>query len=404
VSEVSEMPIPPLPTWRPAVSREEASTPCPSAGAARVALPRGQAVWLISGYDLCRRVLSHPDLRSDHADPNYPDLFPIKKSRRDGGAGPSTYSGMDHPEHTLHRRLIANEFSRRAVELWRGRVAAIAEQALGEMCETGARSGDLVNQYAEPIASVVIFEFLGVPARWRPELARLAGILLGDAGADREAAQGASTVFRACLNEVIAEKEAHSGDDLLGRLADRYREEKRYSRAQFVEFAGALVTAGRQTVASMIALSAAMLIERPEERHRMLADRRLLALGVEELLRFLSVANLAPARVAVADVELGDIHICRGEGVVSSTAHANYDALHFMDPTRFDIHRKAPPHLAFGYGAHKCLGQHLARLELEAALSVLFKALPDIRLCDAGPVKLRHEVPMLAVEEMRVGW
>jgi cytochrome P450 len=401
---MNETPIFPLPCWRPAVVKEDLSVNGPRVGAAKIQLPRGQQVWLISSYDLCRQVLSHPDLRSDHTHPSYPDVFPIKKSRKNGSPVLATYSGMDHPEHTLHRRLIAEEFSKRAVEHWRARVFAIAAHALDAMRASGASFGELVSQYAEPVASTTIFEFLGVPPSWRPELARLARILLGGPGSDREVAQAASKAFRARLEALIAEKEARPGEDLLGRLTTRYQREGLYSRAQFVEFAGGLITAGHQTAITMIALSAAVLIERPAERGQMFADKRFFAQGVEELLRYLSVADLAPARVAAADVEIAGLRICEGEGVIASTAHANYDAERFVDAARFDIHRGDLGHMAFGYGVHKCLGQHLARLELEAGLIVLFQALPHLQLSDAAPLKLRREQAILTVEEVGVSW
>ncbi|WP_375790673.1 cytochrome P450 [Bradyrhizobium sp. vgs-9] len=401
---VDEMPITRLPDWRPAVLKDEPPTPTSGSAAKRVLLPRGQVVWLVSSYELCRQVLSHAAFCSDHAHPAYPDVFPIKKVSQNQAPMLATYSGMDHPEHTLHRRLIAPEFSRAAVEQWRTQVREFAEQARESMLASGASSGDLVRQYAEPIASTTIFAFLGVPLSWRPELMQFAGILAGGTGVDRGTAQAASLGFRARLDALLAEIEVRPSDCLISRLIEKYKPEKRYSRAQFVELVGALIAAGYQTVTTMIALSAALLIDRPLERARMLADHRSLAMGIEELLRYLSVGDLTPARVAASDVDIDGWRVRAGEGVIASTAHANYDRQRFENASRFDPDRKDCDHLAFGHGVHKCLGQHLARLELEAALTVLFQALPEPRFADVAPLKLQRNHAILAVESVLVQW
>ena len=403
MTDINDNLVSPLPTWRPAVGTEDELPRSPTAVATRVRLAQGQQVWFLSGYDICRLALLHPDLRSDHTHPNYPDVFPIQKTRENKSLHFATYSGMDHPEHTLHRHLIAKEFSYQSVERWSERVQLIAKAAVRSMLTPGTRRADLVSQFAEPIASTTIFEFLGVPCSWRPEMARDARVLLGT-GSDRQSANSASKSFRARLNSLMAEKEAGNENDLLGRLVARYRRDGLYSRPQLIEFAGALVVAAHQTATTAIALSVATLIERPAARYQMLADRSVFSRGVEELLRYLSVADLATARVATADVDLGGVHVRKGEGVIASTAHANYDVRRFVDAEILDIHRERPRHLAFGYGAHKCLGQHLARLELEASLRVLFEALPDVRLEDVTTLKFRRDGAILAAEEVIVNW
>lgn len=400
----NEAPIPPMPGWRPAVLKDERPTPTPGLAAKQVQLPHGQVVWLVSSYELCRQLLSHPAFRSDHTHPGYPDVFPIKKSEQKQVPLLATYSGMDHPEHTLHRRLIAPEFSKAVVETWRPQVHGFAEQARHAMCASAARSGDLVSQFAEPIASTTIFAFLGISSSWRPELMQFARVLLGGAGADRKTAQAASLSFRTQLDALLAENETSSSEGLLARLIERYKREGRYLRAQFVEFVGALITAGYQTVATMIALSSALLIDRPAERVRMLADEQALAAGIEELLRYLSVADLAPARVAATNVDIAGWRVLEGEGVIASTAHANYDGCRFQNAERFDPDREDRGHLAFGHGIHKCLGQHLARLELEVALVVLFRALPELRFADAAPLRIQRDQAILTVDRVGVAW
>ncbi len=401
---MDETPIPPIPGWTPTVGAEDASQ-CPRhADARKVRLPNGQEVWLLSGYDICREALTHRALSSDHTHPNYPDVFPIKKSREAQRATLATYSGMDPPEHTLHRRLMAEEFSIDSVGKWRQRVFAIAERQLETLVAPQRRSGEIVAQYAEPIASTTIFEFLGIRPDWRTEMARLAHVLLGS-GADRQAASAASASFRQFLDALGAEKETDANaDDVLSRLVVRYRREGLYSRLQFVELAGALIAAAHRTATTMIALSIAMLIERPDARIQMFADRVAFDRGVEELLRYLSVGDLATARIAVAEVELAGMSIEKGEGMIVSTAHANYDVEKFPDAWRFDISRQGPDHVAFGHGAHKCLGQHLARLELEAALRVLFGRLPYLRHENLDAMRVQREGAVLSVNEVRVCW
>jgi cytochrome P450 len=401
---MDETTIPPLPEWTPAVNAEDVSQCQLRADARKVRLPRGGDAWLLSGYDVCRAALTHHALSSDHTHPNYPDVFPIKKPSGPKRTTLATYSGMDQPEHTLHRRLIAEEFSRENVDKWRQRVFAIAEREMAAVLASQTQVSEIVAQYAEPIASTTIFEFLGVPSKQRSEMERLARVLLGS-DVDRLTASAASAEFRQLLAALAADMEENATSaDVLGRLILRYRTEGLYSRLQFVEVAGALITAAHRTATTMIALSVALLIERPDSRREMFADRVTFDRGVEELLRYLSVADLATARVAVADVQLAGISIGKGESVIVSTALANYDMERFPDAGRFDINRQGPDHVAFGHGVHKCLGQHLARLELEVALRVLFGHLPDLRLDKLGAIGVRRQGAVLSVDQVRVHW
>ena len=176
-------------------------------------------------------------------------------------------------------------------------------------------------------------------------------------------------------------------------------------RAELVSTAILLLVAGHETTASMTSLSVVTLLEHPEQLAALRADPSLVPGAVEELLRCLSIADAAGGRIAKEDIEI-DGHLIRaGEGVIVSNSLANRDDSAFAEPDTFDVRRDARHHLAFGYGVHQCLGQNLARLELEVILTALFDRLPGLRLAvPADRLTLRPGTTIQGVDELPVTW
>jgi cytochrome P450 len=371
---------------------------------AQVELRSGQKVWVVTRYEHFRRVLSDPRFSSEHSHPGFPSIFPIAKRRDETGAAPKlTYSGMDRPEHTFHRRMVATEFTVKRTANFRPRIQHIVDEQVRAMLDT-SRPVDLVSVLADPVTSRVISELLGVPPGARPVFQELSKVVLSHDNSPEQLAT-ASAKLKALISELLADKEAHPGDDLLSRLIGKYRAANCYDHDQMIQFAAALVTAGHETTANMISLGTVVLLEHPNQLAELTNNPTLFGQAVEELLRYLSVADLVTARVALADVEIDGVTIRAGEGLIALSAAANYDPAAFERPEAFDIHRDSSHQLAFGFGIHNCLGEHLARVVLEVVFSTLFKRIPGLRLAtDVERLSINEGAVIHGIQEVPVTW
>lgn len=166
-----------------------------------------------------------------------------------------------------------------------------------------------------------------------------------------------------------------------------------------------LLIAGHETTASMLSLGVVALLRHPDQLAALRADEDLVPNAVEELLRYLTVVHIGLRRIATEDVEIGGVTVRAGEGVVVALQAANRDPAVFADPDTLDLTRDAGQHLAFGHGLHHCLGQSLARAELQIALPMLFHRLPGLRLTGPATEELAFEGRAVhGVRELPVAW
>src|SRR5690606_36675968 len=162
---------------------------------------------------------------------------------------------------------------------------------------------------------------------------------------------------------------------------------------------------GHETTANMIALGCLSLLLHPDQKDALVADPSLVVGAVEEMLRFHTIVHYNGPRVALEDVEVGGTLIRKGDGVLALISAANRDPAAFDDPDRFDIRRKAMHHVAFSFGSHQCLGQALARAELQIVFSKLFQRFPNLKL--AVPVEeleFRYDAFVYGIEKLPVTW
>jgi cytochrome P450 len=363
---------------------------------APVTFVTGQRVWLVTGAAEVRTVLTDPRFTAVQSAPGYPAFG--------GGAAPGALSflGMDDPDHTYYRRLVAGEFTVRKVERNRPVIERIVDDVLTEMM-SGAPPVDLVSAYALPVPSLVTCWQLGVPYDDRAYFQGLSTVL-ADGTADLDKIQRAARDLHAYFDELAERKRRDPGDDLLSRLvADETA--GRLDREQLLGIALLLLIGGYETTANMIALGTLALLTHPEQVAMLRARPELVAGAVEELLRFVPLAEGGLARAATADTELGGVRVRAGEAVVVLPPAANRDPAQFPDGERFDIERSPRRHFSFGFGMHQCLGQHLARLELRVAFDALVTRLPELRL--AAPVAdldFRYGGFIFGVETLPVAW
>lgn len=178
----------------------------------------------------------------------------------------------------------------------------------------------------------------------------------------------------------VDKKTQNPTKDIISRLAIEQVQKGHLTHDELVSMSFLLLVAGNATTANMIALGTLTLLQHPDQLAELRQNPSLIKGAVEEIFRFLTGSQFATRRLALEDVQIGDEVIKKGDGVWALNASANDDESVFSDPTRFDIHRKVNPHLAFGDGIHVCIAQDLARVEVQIAIGTLIRRLPNLQL------------------------
>jgi cytochrome P450 len=371
---------------------------------AKVQMPTGETVWLITRYDYAKRILTDPRVSSDRTHPGYPVLvgFPNRETMREAARG--SLLGMDPPEHTVHRRVLVSEFTVRRIRDLRPRIQEIVDAAVDDLL-AGPKPVDLVRAFSLPIPSRIVCELIGVPYESREFFQSCTKIMLSRdiSGPEKQATSARIMEF---YEELVIGKEKEPGDDLLSRLLVRYQKAGNYDRNQLVGLAALLVTGGHETTANMISLSTVALLQQPDQLALLKSDMSLMPGAVEEFLRYFSVAaELTGYRAALADIEIGGVLIREGDGIIALSSAANRDPDVFAEPDDLNVARGAQHHVAFGYGPHQCLGQNLARIELDVALSTLFTRIPDLRLAvPMSELPFKQDASIYGLHRLPVTW
>ncbi|MET7408185.1 cytochrome P450 [Streptomyces parvulus] len=363
--------------------------------------PGGHEGWLVTGHEEVRRLLadtrfsSRQDLGVLHVPYEVPGMpVPTEPSPQI----PGVFIAMDPPDHTRMRRRLTGAFTVRRMKELEESIVLVAERQLDAMARL-TPPVDLVERFALPVPSLVICELLGVPYEDRATFqTNTAAFLVRDQAFDEKmAAYGAMTSY---LAELVTRKRAEPGDDILSDLA---RQED-LTVEELTGCAFLLLLAGHETTVNMLALGTFALLEHPEQTAALRADPELLPGAVEELMRYLSVADIF-YRYATEDIELGGETIGAGSTVVVSLLAANRDPRRFENPDALDVRRAARGHLAFGHGVHQCLGQQLGRIEMRAGFAGLLRRFPDLSLAiPADEVPLRTDMNIYGVHELPVTW
>ncbi|WP_417819837.1 cytochrome P450 [Streptomyces caeni] len=364
----------------------------------RVTLYDGRDVWLVTGHSAARDLLADPRLSSDRSRPAFPattERFAAVRDRR------VALLGADDPAHHTQRRMLVPTFTLKRATALRPRIQETVDRLLDAM-EAEGPPAELVSAFALPLPSMVICTLLGVPYadhEFFEEQSRR--LLRGPAPADTEDARNRLDAY---LGELIDRKSEEPGDGLLDELIREQVREGGLDRAELVSLATLLLIAGHETTANMISLGTFTLLRHPERLAELRADPGLMSAAVEELLRFLSIVD-GLLRVATEDIDIAGTTIRAGEGVLFSTSVINRDTAAYREPDALDWHRPARHHVAFGFGIHQCLGQNLARAEMEIALRSLVVRLPGLRLAaPADEIPFKPGDTIQGMLELPVTW
>ena len=342
----------------------------------KIELWDGTKAWLITSY-----VEGHSILADDRfsADPRRPG-FPEKSNAYVGTIGKDrNIRVLDNPEHDLQKRMMVRDFTVKRVNEIRPRIEALMDKLLNDILERGPVS-DLVEDLAIPLPTMLICELLGVPYEHQEFFGHRTHAMLS---APPDEAANAGREMNEFMEKLVDMKIKSPANDLISRLVHEQMIPGHLTREDLVSTSRLMLLAGHGTTASMISLSALLLIGQPEAARQIRenTDPAFLKNAVEEMLRYLGILHSGRRRIAIEDVHIGDHVIKAGEGVVVMNNVMDRDECVFKDADKFDITRvNAREHTAFGFGIHQCLGQLLARMELQVVHAKLWKRIPTLRL------------------------
>jgi cytochrome P450 len=348
----------------------------------RVRIWNGSAPWHVTGNAELRQLATDSRVSVNEHLEGYPHWD-------EGMAGsvehrPRTIVTLDGEEHATMRRLATRSFSFKKVNALRPTIQQVVDEQIDRML-AGPKPVDLVQALALPVPSRMIAGLLGVPYEDHEFFEAAANKGADSTSTPEEKMENVITLIT-YMSKMLEEKLAGPPDDDPDRgvLAD-YAE---YVRAGDIALDQAslmlivLLVAGHETSANMIGLGVLAAMQNPDQLAilRDTDDPQVIANAVEELLRYLSIVHRSQRRIATDDIEVGGVTIKAGEGILLDVSGANWDARVFEEPERLDLGRDASQHLAFGYGPHGCVGQQLARAELQIVFGTLFKRIPDLKL------------------------
>ncbi|MFF8370421.1 cytochrome P450 [Streptomyces lydicus] len=364
-------------------------------GLLKVRMAYGEPAWLVTRYAEARFVLG--DQRFSRAASALHD-----EPRQSEGRRTSGILGMDPPDHTRLRTLVAKAFTVRQVEKLRPQVVALTHELLDEL-EAAGPPADLVDRFALPIPVAVICRLLGVPPEDRPRFRVWSDAALSTSSLTSEEFDANQEELRAYMRQLIQEHRRAPQDDLMTALIDARDTGDRLSELELVDLCVGILVAGHETTATQIPNFVLALLDHPDQLALLRERPDLIGNAVEELLRFVPLGSGASQpRYATEDVEVGGTLVRAGTPVLVAVGAANRDALRFDTPGTLDIARSGNQHLGFGHGVHHCLGAPLARLELQEALGALLPRFPKLHV--AGDVEWKSQMLVRGPRVLPVGW
>ncbi|WP_181782698.1 cytochrome P450 [Pseudonocardia pini] len=367
-------PLDPYPTLR------EIRSGCPVARSEQFG-----GYWIVTRYADARFVLQNPEIFSSTQNTIPP--------RKDISVGPPIPLNVDPPHHTDYRKLLEPLMSPKVARAMEPRIREEVRKLVAPIVTAGGT--ELVEGMAAKLPGLVFLPLLGLDVTELDELLSLHTRLLATtrvAPEDREAATRVREEAEAALHaKVGALLDARSAmpdppEDIMTALAVADLENAPLGRPEALRTVKLLFAAALDTVKNTLSMAMYYLAQHPEQRAELVADERLIPVAVEEFIRFFSPAPTG--RLVMRDVEVGGVTFAAGDMVLVPIVAANHDDARFAEPDRIDFHRRSNPHIGFGAGPHRCLGSHLARMELKVALEEIHRAMPEYHLASDVPPRV----------------
>jgi cytochrome P450 PksS len=370
-----------------------------------VTLPDKRQAWLVTRYDDVNALLRDARfVKSIQNVPRAPGEPPVKQQWMPAFAKPlqQTMLDLDGADHDRLRRLAHHAFTPKLVEQLRDQVQSITDQLIDRALAKGRM--DARQDFALPLPVTIIAALLGVPAEDHDKFHRWSSALIGSASSiDVLLSLPSLWQFVRYVRGLIAMKRKQPSDDLTTALLQANEGGAALSDDETVAMIVLLLIAGHETTVSLISSGVLALLQHPEQLARLRSDPALMKGAIEELLRLTSPIAIATERYATEDVTIAGAAIPRGALTLGVLLSANHDERQFEQPDALDITRQNNRHLAFGQGAHYCLGAPLARLEAHVAFSTLLARAPNLRLAvPANRVKWCKSLVVRSIESLPV--
>jgi cytochrome P450 len=353
--------------------------------------PRYGGYWVLTRYD---------DIRAVFQDPA---TFSSRDVAIPTGHFPRTLRplALDPPDHGVYRQILASAFSPGAALRREAEVRAICRSII----ETFAGAGrcDLVRSFAKPLPTTIFVAMMGLPHAEAGQFLEWNDALLHGYD-DPDGRRDAATRINDYLADLVNTRRRVGGseDDLIGMLLQARVEDRAITDTEILDCLFLLFIAGLDTVTAVMSFSFWSLAQRPDLQRRMVEDPGVVRSAVEELLRAHAIVN--PSRTATVDTTIADgVNVHAGDRILLATALATRDPSEFERPATIDFDRQGNRHLAFGAGPHRCLGSHLARLELVIALEEFHRRIPSYRLVD-GQDPVIHGGGVFGIDRLDVEW
>jgi cytochrome P450 len=347
---------------------------------------------IVGGDEDVRHVLQHPEVFSSGI-----DAVTIGQVR------PLIPLQIDPPHHRDYRRLLDPIFAPKQVALLEEQTRTLVRDLIDPLVARGGANFHL--SVAEPLPTTVFLQLLGLPvSRAKEFIALKDGIIRPPVTTHEERVAYTADVGQriyAVLQEAIDERMAERRDDVLSMFLDAEVEGRRLTNDDVLDIGYLFFLAGLDTVTASLDCMLAFLAQNPDQRRRLVEDPSLIQHAVEEMLRWETPVQ-AVVRVTTEATEISGCPVPEGQVVAVMLASANTDERSWDDVETVDFDRTANRHIAFGGGAHRCLGSHLARMELRVALEEWHRSIPDYRIADG--VQLRYSQGLRSVENLELTW
>jgi len=308
----------------------------------------------------------------------HPEVFSSKDVVNIGNDMPLIPLSVDPPDHRKYRRLLDPEFSPTKMAALEDESRALVNRIIDEFVDRG--ECEFHEDFATPLPSTIFLALIGLPQsdlpqflKWRDDTIRPDAKDEVEAQQIRDAAGHAISEY---FETALEEKRRNPDDRLLSRIVTAEVDGRPLTRAEMLGMCHLLLLGGLDTVTATLDCMIAYLARHPERRRAVVADPELMNAAIEELLRHQSPVMMVP-RILAQDIEMGGVSLSAGDGATLLVGAANCDAAEFADPDDVRLDRGHNRHLAFGGGPHRCLGSHLARMELRVALEEWHRRIPD---------------------------
>jgi cytochrome P450 len=355
----------------------------------------GAQAWLITRYEDVLMLLKDERVLKD-----WPAV--TRWVHRLSGPITNHILNKDTPDHTRLRKLVQKTFTPALIRGWRSRIQEVCDGLLNKLKRNGHM--DLMCDYALPVPLTIMAELLGVPESERGRFHRRSrsslshSTIIGALGAAPD-----QRLLTHQIRKLVTHRRQDPGEDLITALAQAEEDGDKLSEHELVGTIFLLIIAGYESTVNLIGAGALTLLQNPQEREKFLEDPAVADSAIEELLRYTSPLDVATQRFAGEDMTINTVKVTKGDALFAVLGSANRDETEFSEPDTLDLGRSPNRHLAFGQGAHFCLGATLARLEGQIALTTLFRCFPNLRLAQSTEsLRWRKSLIIRGLESLQV--